>query len=44
MKKLLSLLCMAGLCTPVFAASDKAALDQRLEASKDVIDEINANT
>jgi SH3 domain-containing YSC84-like protein 1 len=40
MKKLLSLLCMAVICIPVFAASDKAALDQRLEASKNVIDEI----
>ncbi|MDQ1450295.1 MAG: YSC84-like protein 1 [Acidobacteriaceae bacterium] len=42
MKKMLMLLCMAGLCVPALAAirSGKAALDQRVEASKDVIDEI----
>jgi SH3 domain-containing YSC84-like protein 1 len=40
MKKALVLLCMAGLCIPTFAASDKSALDQRVEASKNVIDEI----
>ncbi len=30
MKKVLISLCMAGLCFPLLAASDKAALDQRV--------------
>jgi lipid-binding SYLF domain-containing protein len=40
MKKVLVLLCVAGLCVPVGAASDKAALDRRVDAAKNVIDEI----
>lgn len=40
MKKMLISLCIAGLCFPLLAASDKAALDQRVEASTNVIDEI----
>jgi lipid-binding SYLF domain-containing protein len=40
MKKFFALLCMAGMSLPMFAASDKAALDERLEASRTVIDEI----
>ena len=40
MKKVLILLCVAALCIPMVAASDKAALDQRVEASKNVIHEI----
>jgi lipid-binding SYLF domain-containing protein len=40
MKKVLIVLCMAALCIPLVAASDKAALDQRVESSKNVIDEI----
>ena len=40
MKKLLVLLCMAGLAIPALAASDKATLDQRLENSRVIIDEI----
>jgi lipid-binding SYLF domain-containing protein len=37
---MLMLLCIAALCVPAFAASTKEALDQRVEASKNVIDEI----
>jgi lipid-binding SYLF domain-containing protein len=40
MKKILMLLCVAGVCMPSLAATDKSALDQRVEASKSVIDEI----
>jgi lipid-binding SYLF domain-containing protein len=40
MKKVLILLCLAALCIPLVAASDKAALDQRVEGSRNVIDEI----
>ena len=40
MKKLFALLCIAGMSLPVFAASDKAALDERLENARSVIDEI----
>jgi lipid-binding SYLF domain-containing protein len=40
MKKVLILLCLAALCIPLVAASDKAALDQRVESSRNVIDEI----
>src|SRR6202000_710747 len=40
MKRLFALLCLAGMSLPVFAASDKAALDARLENSRTVIDEI----
>jgi lipid-binding SYLF domain-containing protein len=40
MKKLLALVCMAGMTLPALAASDKAALDQRLESARTVIDEI----
>jgi len=40
MKKVLILFWMAALCIPLVAASDKAALDQRVEGSRNVIDEI----
>ncbi|HVW78733.1 MAG TPA: lipid-binding SYLF domain-containing protein [Alloacidobacterium sp.] len=40
MKKLFALLCMAGMAFPALAASDKATLDQRLENSRVIIDEI----
>lgn len=40
MKKLFALLCIAGMSLPMFAASDKAALSERLENSRTVIDEI----
>lgn len=40
MKKFFALLCMAGMSLPMFAASDKAALDERLENARTVIDEI----
>lgn len=40
MKKILALLCVAGMALPALAASDKAALDQRLENARTVIDEI----
>jgi SH3 domain-containing YSC84-like protein 1 len=40
MKKFLMLLCIAGISIPMLAASDKAALDQRLENSRLVIDQI----
>jgi lipid-binding SYLF domain-containing protein len=40
MKKLFALLCIAGMSLPVLAASDKAALDDRLESARAVIDEI----
>ncbi|HZU11026.1 MAG TPA: lipid-binding SYLF domain-containing protein, partial [Pseudacidobacterium sp.] len=40
MKRILTLLCIAGISLPVFAASDKAALDERLENSRTVIQEI----
>jgi|SRR5579883_472437 lipid-binding SYLF domain-containing protein len=40
MKRLLALLCIAGISLPVLAASDKAALDERLENARTVIDEI----
>jgi lipid-binding SYLF domain-containing protein len=40
MKRLFALLCLAGMSVPVFAASDKAALDTRLESARTVIDEI----
>jgi len=40
MKKLFALLCIAGMSLPALAASDKAALDQRLESARTVIDEI----
>ena len=40
MKKILALLCIAGMALPALAASDKAALDQRLENARTVIDEI----
>jgi lipid-binding SYLF domain-containing protein len=40
MKRLFALLCLAGMSVPVFAASDKAALDTRLENARTVIDEI----
>jgi lipid-binding SYLF domain-containing protein len=40
MKKFLMLLCITGLSIPMFAASDKAALDERLENSRAVIDQI----
>lgn len=40
MKKFLMLLCITGISIPMLAASDKAALDQRLENSRLVIDQI----
>lgn len=40
MKKFFALLCMAGMALPALAASDKATLDQRLENSRVIIDEI----
>lgn len=40
MKKLFALLCMAGMAFPALAASDKATLDQRMENSRVIIDEI----
>jgi lipid-binding SYLF domain-containing protein len=40
MKRVLTLLCIAGISLPVFAASDKAALDERLENSRTVIEQI----
>jgi lipid-binding SYLF domain-containing protein len=40
MKKFFALLCVAGMSFPMFAASDKAALDERLENARTVIDEI----
>ncbi len=40
MKKILALLCIAGMALPALAASDKAALDQRLENARTVIDEV----
>ncbi|WP_158751829.1 lipid-binding SYLF domain-containing protein [Acidobacterium sp. S8] len=40
MKKFIALLCMAGMAFPALAASDKATLDQRLENSRVIIDEI----
>jgi len=40
MKKLFALLCMVGMTLPALAASSKATLDDRLENSRTVIDEI----
>jgi lipid-binding SYLF domain-containing protein len=40
MKKIFALLCIVGMTLPALAASDKAALDQRLENARTVIDEI----
>ena len=40
MKKLFALLCIAGMSLPVLAASDRAALDERMERARTVIDEI----
>jgi lipid-binding SYLF domain-containing protein len=40
MKRLFALLCLAGMSLPVFAASDKAALDVRMENARTVIDEV----
>jgi SH3 domain-containing YSC84-like protein 1 len=40
MKKVFALLCIAGMSFPALAASDKAALDERLENARTVIDEI----
>jgi lipid-binding SYLF domain-containing protein len=40
MKRLFALLCIAGMTLPALAASDKAALDERLENARTVIDEI----
>lgn len=40
MKKILALLFTVGLAVPALAASDKATLDNRLESSRAVIDEI----
>jgi hypothetical protein len=43
MKKLLILLCLAALCMPLVAASDRVALDQRVQASRNVIDNHSTN-
>src|ERR1700761_9026334 len=40
MKRLFALLCLAGMSLPVFAASDKAALDARMENARTVIDDV----
>jgi SH3 domain-containing YSC84-like protein 1 len=40
MKKYLPLLCVAGLCLSAFASSGKATLDQRLENSRIIINDI----
>src|SRR5215469_10060060 len=40
MKKLLVLLCAAGMSVPAFCASDTAKLDDRLSSARSVIDEI----
>ncbi|HEX3471260.1 MAG TPA: lipid-binding SYLF domain-containing protein [Silvibacterium sp.] len=40
MKKLLTLLCVAGMTMPALATSDKATLDQRLENSRILLNEI----
>ena len=40
MKRFLALACMAGCLVPAFAAADKSTLDQRVESSTNVIDEI----
>ncbi len=40
MKKILALLCLAGMTLPALAASDKATLDERLENARAVIDEV----
>jgi lipid-binding SYLF domain-containing protein len=42
MKKLLILLCIAGMSTPAFCASDVEKLDSRLDNARAVIDEIMA--
>lgn len=40
MKKIFALLCLVGMSFPAVAASDRAALNQRLENARTVIDEI----
>lgn len=40
MKKLLTLLCIAGISIPALAASDKATLDARLENARTVVDQV----
>src|ERR1700758_2882980 len=40
MKKIFALLCIAGMSLPALAASDKAALQERLESARAVIDEV----
>jgi len=40
MKRLFTLLCVAAITLPAFAASGKATLDQRLESSRIIINEI----
>jgi len=42
MRKILTLVCVAGLSIPAFAASDAAKLDQRLDAARNVIEQIMA--
>lgn len=42
MKKLLTLLCVAGMTASSFAASDNATLDHRLESSRLILNEIMA--
>lgn len=42
MKKILALLCVVGMSIPVFAAADKATIDQRLTEARDVINQIMA--
>ena len=40
MKRLLLMLCIAGMATPAFCATDTAKLDSRLDSAKTVLDEI----
>ena len=42
MKKILALLCVVGMSIPVFAATDTATIDQRLDNAKTVLDQIMA--
>lgn len=42
MKKILALACVVGMSLPVFAATDKSTIDQRLTAATDVINQIMA--
>lgn len=42
MRKILTLVCVAGLSIPAFAASDTAKLEQRLDAARNVIETVMA--